>query len=170
VIEEMLEKMRVGPAGFRVLPNWSEEDLAGRAQRFQILRMKCERIGSKLLPGKSRPRVAATACWGFPIYSQTFVYQEQVQLLGHGFTTRFLYSQLNPRQQLPSQFRRLWRSKRKLILHPAVCRSDYDYYARSMPGKIETLVAKLCRASGLSEQELREHYHFQQAFAFTRMV
>jgi glycosyltransferase involved in cell wall biosynthesis len=159
--------MRARPSGFRVLPNWSEENLAGRAHRFQMMRMRWERIASKLLPG---PRVAATACWSFPIYSQTFVYQEQVQLLSHGFTTRFLYSQLNPRQQLPSQFGRLWQSKRKLILHPAVCRSDYDYYVRRMPDKVGALVTKLRLASGLSEHELREHHHFQQAFAFTRMV
>lgn len=170
MIEEVLEKLRAQPASFRALPNWSEEDVAERAHRFQLLRMRCERIGAKLLPGRSRPRVAATACWHFPIYSQTFVYQEQVQLLGHGFDTRFLYSQLNPRHQLPAQFGRLWRSKRKLILHPAVCRRDYDYYARCMPGKVAALVEKLCRASGLAEQDLRNHHHFQQAFAFTRMV
>jgi colanic acid/amylovoran biosynthesis glycosyltransferase len=170
VIDEVLAKMGTWPANVRGLPRWSDEEIATRVHQFQMARMRCERFASALIPGRQRPRVTATACWNFPIYSQTFVYQELVQLLGHGFTTRLLYSQLNPRNQLPAQFARLWRSKRKLILHPAVCRRDYDHYIRCMPEKIGSLVEKLCRASGLSEQELRGHYHFQQAFAFTRMV
>ncbi len=114
--------------------------------------------------------VAATACWSFPVYSQTFVYQELTQLLRHGFDLRFLYSDLKPREHLPEQFSRLWRAKRKLLLHPAVCRNAYEHYLRRMPQKIDGLVEKLCRASGMTSDELRSHHHFSEAFAFTRMV
>ena len=46
----------------------------------------------------------ATACWDFPIYSQTFVYQELTQLATRGFSLRFIYSKINPRKNLPTQF------------------------------------------------------------------
>src|SRR5262249_20652517 len=48
--------------------------------------------------------------------------------------------------------------------------ADYVYYRQKLPNKVEALVEKLCRASGLSSGELREHYHFRQAFSYTRMV
>src|SRR5215475_1844444 len=41
---------------------------------------------------------------------------------------------------------------------------------KRMTEKIDRLVALLCQASGMSSHELRNHYHFLQAFAFTRMV
>jgi glycosyltransferase involved in cell wall biosynthesis len=112
----------------------------------------------------------ATACWSFPIYSQTFVYQELTQLIRRGFNLRFLYSKLDREQPMPSQFSRLWRARRRLILHQSVCEQSYDYFLKRMPEKIDALVDMLCRASGMTPQEVRGHHHFLQAFPFTRMV
>ena len=112
----------------------------------------------------------ATACWDFPIYSQTFVYQELTQLAKRGFDLRFIYSRLNPRANLPAQFSSVWHARRRLILHPDVCAHEYAHYMNRMPDRVDRLVAMVCDASGLSPEELRGHRHFQQAFAFTRMV
>src|SRR5689334_4872813 len=62
-----------------------------------------------------RPRIAATACWRFPIYSQTFVYQELTQLLNHGHDVKFLYSELEEADPLPDQFAPLWRGRRQMF-------------------------------------------------------
>ena len=170
MIEELIDRIQMNPDGARSLWKLREEDLARRVRQMLSLRLRLERLWAGVFGRRARPRVMATACWGFPIYSQTFVYQELSQLIGRGFNVRFLYSKLNPRDHLPSQFSRLWRAKRKLVLHPAVCKHDYEYFARRIPDKVETLVEQLCRASGMPPQQIRTHYHFLQAFAFTRMV
>ena len=87
-----------------------------------------------------------------------------------GFSLRFIYSKTNPRKNLPAQFSSVWRARRRLILHPRVCAREYGYYVNRMPDRVDRLVSMVCRASGLSPQELRQHHHFQQAFAFTSMV
>jgi glycosyltransferase involved in cell wall biosynthesis len=144
--------------------------LALVVHRCQLLRLRLERLAAWLFAWRGRPRVLATACWDFPIYSQTFVYQELTQLAKHGFSLRFVYSKLNPRKNLPGQFASVWHARRRLILHPDVCAREYAYYTNRMPDRVDRFVAMVCHASGLSPDELRGHHHFQQAFAFTRMV
>ena len=115
-------------------------------------------------------RVLATVCDIFPIYSQTFVYQELTQLARHGFDVRLIYSKLDSRDYLPTQFGHLWKVKRRLFLNRKVHEQDFARYRARMPEKIDYLVDKLCGASGLSRQELLSHDNFLQAFSFTRMV
>jgi glycosyltransferase involved in cell wall biosynthesis len=112
----------------------------------------------------------ATACWHFPIWSQTFVYQELSQLMANGFALRFLYWEQNPQEYIPTQFSKLWRARRPLLPRWTVWQRDYAHYAERMPEKITALVDMLCRASGMKEQELRSNNHFFEAFSFTRMV
>lgn len=169
MIEELIERLQTNPSASRSLRQWSEADVAQRLGRFQHARIRLENRGLSLL-GRHRPRVVATACWEFPIYSQTFVYQELAHLVAEGFDLRFLYSKLNPRSHLPAKFSALWRAKRKLVLHSEVCSEDYAYFAKKTPEKVAGLIAKLCDASGIGVPELKNHYHFQQAFAFARMV
>jgi len=114
--------------------------------------------------------VAATACWDFPIYSQTFVYQELCQLVGKGFPVRFLYSKLNPREQLPPQFSALWEAKRRMTLHPSVCARDLQYCQDRWPDRVASLLDLVCSHSGLTEADVRSHRHFEQAFTYTRHV
>ncbi|MGH7449863.1 MAG: glycosyltransferase family 4 protein [bacterium] len=112
----------------------------------------------------------ATACWEFPIYSQNFVYQELAQLARNGFALRFLYFHHNSEVPLPGQFAPLWRARRRVILHPAVCRGAFDYFNQRMPEKVKRLIGVLRQASGMSEPELQQHRHFMQAFACARVV
>jgi len=82
-------------------------------------------------------RIIATACWDFPIYSQTFVYQEITQLIKRGHRLRFLYHSNNPREQLPKQFDGLWRSKLKITNHPQLSKKNYEYYKHKIPDRVE---------------------------------
>jgi glycosyltransferase involved in cell wall biosynthesis/ubiquinone/menaquinone biosynthesis C-methylase UbiE len=146
---------------------WAEGRSANFLHRLQLRRLRADRWIAKR---RGRRRVLTTACWSFPIYSQTFVYQELTQLLLNGFALRFLYCNLDSRKHLPAQFSRLWHARRRLILHPSVCQQDYAYFEKRMPTKIEELVTMLSTASRMPAQQLRSHYHFLQAFAFARMV
>ncbi|MGH9386536.1 MAG: glycosyltransferase, partial [Vicinamibacterales bacterium] len=122
------------------------------------------------LDSGQRHRVMATACDVFPIYSQTFVYQELTQLARQGFSLRFIYSKLDSRDFLQSQFASLWHVKRRLFLSHAVHERDFARYRRRMPAKVEPLVEMLCQASGMAREALISHGNFLQAFSFTRMV
>ena len=137
--------------------------------RLQLLRLRLERALARL-SGQRKPRVLATACWHFPIYSQTFVYQELTQLIRSGATVRFLYSELKRDDAMPPQFEPLWRARRRLPLDPSVCDASYRHFAARVPERIEALVQLLSAASGLAPDAVREHYHFRQAFAFARMT
>jgi glycosyltransferase involved in cell wall biosynthesis len=170
MIEELINRLKPKLKGLPVLSRFSEEELAQRYHAFQLMRMRGERRAGSLLSGGKCIRVAATACWAFPIYSQTFVYQELAQVMRRGFDLRFLYSSLNPRSHLPAQFSSLWQAKRKLVLENRVYEGDYAYFLRKSPERVQSLVDRLCQASGLSADDLRNHYHFKQAFSFTRMV
>ena len=119
---------------------------------------------------KKRQRVLTTVCDIFPIYSQTFVYQELTQLAKRGFDVRLIYSKLASRDYLSPQFGDLWKAKRRLFLNRKVHEQDFARYRARMPEKIDSLVDKLCEASGLARQALLSHDNFLQAFSFTRMV
>lgn len=136
----------------------------GAGQRLVVARLALERYWT------GRPRVVTTICWNFPIYSQTFVYQELTQLLRQGFALRLVYSKLDPRDQLPSQFNVLWRLRRRLFLHRRTHEADFAWYRARYPEKVETLIEKLCNASGLSRDALVTQGNFLEAFSFTRMA
>lgn len=136
-------------------------------QSLSVARLTIERYLSR---GPQHHRVIATACDVFPIYSQTFVYQELTQLARHDFDVRFVYSKLDAPDLLQSQFAWLWKSKRRLFLSQANHERDFARYQSRMPAKVEHLVGRLCAASGLSKEALVSHGNFLQAFSFTRMV
>lgn len=132
---------------------------------LQYLRLSIERVLTS-----RRPRIAAFACSIFPIYSQTFVYQETVQLLRRGFNLRFFYAQGDPTVVLPDQFTALRRTSRRVLFHPAVCRRSQAYFQQRMPEKVRRLMQTLAEHAKLPIDEIREHHHILQAFAFTRLI
>ncbi len=115
-------------------------------------------------------RVLATICSGFPIYSQTFVYQELKQLVEHGCDVRVIYSQLNSREQLSPQFAELWDLKRPLHINRAVHQRDFDRYRQSKPGKVDALIHSIAEASGMTMEAVASHDNVLQAFTFTRLA
>lgn len=149
------------------LSDSTDEPEVTRLHESHLARLELERLAHGV---RGRPRIMATACWHFPIWSQTFVYQELSQLMANGFALRFLYWEQNPEEYIPSQFSKLWRARRPLLPRWTVWQRDYAHYSERMSDKINALVDMLCRASGMTEQELRSNNHFFEAFSFTRMV
>ncbi len=169
-LERLMTNELVGRRNTHVLWNWIKEYVINLLHRLQLIRLKVERLTIKALRRDAQPRLMATACWDFPIYSQTFVYQEITQLILHGFDVRFLYSKLNPRDYLPPEFSPLWRGRLRQFLHARAGKRDYAYFRNRMPEKIDKLTGILSHASGMSPEALHNHPHFLQAFSFTRMV
>jgi glycosyltransferase involved in cell wall biosynthesis len=130
-------------------------------------RLTVERVLSDLAGTR---RVAATACWQFPIYSQTFVYQELTQLARRGFRVRFFYGGLDRGVTLADQFGPVWRGRRRAVLHPAVGAAALRHFSRHHPERLARLLERLEAASGLSRADLLADRHVAQAFAFARLV
>ena len=138
---------------------------------LQLLRLRTESLLARTLPGNpDRIRVLATACWSFPVYSQTFVYQELTDLIRNRFRVRFIYCRADTKSFLPDQFLPLWRSRRRAIMADSVSDRAYRYFRRRSPETIRRLVADICFASGMGEMELRRHRHFRQAFVFSQLA
>lgn len=138
--------------------------------RLMLFRLRLESCVETWRIRSRKPRVLATACWTFPIYSQTFVYQELCELVRAGFNLRFLFTKLEDRRRLPAEFSCLWRLKRRVLLDKTTAVKDLEYYRRRMPAKVEALTQVLCEESGLSAETLTRHEHFLHAFSFARMV
>ncbi len=149
---------------------WTEERMSNLLYQLQLIRLRVERMGVKFLGHGTRRRVMVTACWNFPIYSQTFVYQEITQLIRKGYNVRFLYHKLDSQEHLPQQFSSLWHARRKVIFHISVCNRSLAYFQKKMPEKVETLIGLLCQASGMAPDTLRSNQHFLQSLSFARMV
>jgi colanic acid/amylovoran biosynthesis glycosyltransferase len=109
-----------------------------------------------------------TACFRFPIYSQTFVYQEVAELARGGFEVRFVYSELASKETPTGAALMIWPLRRKLILSDAIAARDMRYYKRRMPERVAELVRLIAESSVLTLSEIEAHRHFQQAFSFTR--
>lgn len=146
---------RVAEGGLRVARSLS--------QRLVLARLAAERW-------LARRRLVTTVCWNFPIHSHTFVYQELTHLAEHGFQVRLVYSKAEPRDQLPAQYGHLWPTRRRLFLERGTHERDFGHYRRRMPDRVESLIARLSEASGLSREQVEAHGNFLEAFTFTRMV
>jgi glycosyltransferase involved in cell wall biosynthesis len=114
--------------------------------------------------------VLTTVCAEFPIYSQTFVHREIAQLARNGFDVRVLYSTLGPEAGLGGDCAELWNLKHRLRLHRPTHEADYASYCARFPDQVQTLVERLCDASGMSEAALTRHDNFLQAFSFSRLA
>ena len=121
-------------------------------------------------PGRGGPRVLATSTYDFPIYSQTFVYQELEQLALGGFDLRYIYSRLGSRADLSPRLVKLWKLKRRCYFLQKAARRDMARYHRTIPLRVQALTRRICEASGLTYHELVTHPHYIQSFSFTRLV
>jgi colanic acid/amylovoran biosynthesis glycosyltransferase len=135
-----------------------------------IARLRVEAWLADLRGGPGPPRVVATACWAFPIYSQTFVHQEVLSLAQAGFSVRLLYSHRGPRAELAHSCANLWRLKRLVLLSQPTGAADFDRFRRRMPAKVQAITQLIAAASGLRADELERHEHFLHAFSFARAV
>lgn len=132
--------------------------------------LNCRRLASGRLLHPHRPRVLAATSGTFPVYSQTFVYQELLELARSGFDVRHTYSRLGGRDELDARFSPVWRDRCKLWVDPALQREHLAHYERRVPDRVGELVALVAGASGLGEREVRRHPHFREGFTFARLA
>lgn len=137
---------------------------ADASYRWRLAKLALSR---RLHPGR---RLMASICGNFPIYSQTFVYQELVQLQAHGFEVRHAFSFALPRSDLHQAFSALWPRKLLLVHDYERHQRDFEHYRERFPERVQALVDEVAAASGKSKGELTRHHDFLRGFTFTRMV
>lgn len=131
-----------------------------------MLRLRWDRWRS---PG-NQPRVLATVCSTFPIYSQTFVHQELASLMDGGHAVRLGYSTAASQADLGGRFASLWPARRRLAQHDAIHRRSLAHFRRRMPARVEALLADLAEASGMSVDQVASHANVLEGFTFARMA
>jgi glycosyltransferase involved in cell wall biosynthesis len=156
--------------GLRSPLRLAEKSLRHLGHRAVVQRMVADGV---TWPWKRKAdyKAMVTICWNFPIYSQTFVYQELIQLIERGgFDLRIAYSKLEPRSHLPAQFDALWSKKRYQVLDQAISRADFQAYQTRMPERVEEILTTLSRESGVDREAILDHGNFLQAFSYARMA
>ena len=143
-------------------------DLIHRAMHATLLaRLRADGEKSRQ---SGKPRILATACWHFPIYSQTFVSREVFALVNKGFEVCLLYAGLNPRTQLPDDLQLLWDYKRRILYADSTATRDFEHYKSRMPGKVRIITQIIASAAGMDEEQVLANTHFRHAFTFARFV
>ena len=140
------------------------------AHELNILWLRLDGWIGRFGQASGQARVLASACWSFPIYSQTFVHQEVLALARAGFAVRFLYANLAPRSELAQACAPLWRLKRRIILHACTGARDLVRFRRERPELVDALIRDLAQATGLRPEVIETNEHFLHAFSFARAV
>ncbi|MEM7479619.1 MAG: glycosyltransferase [Acidobacteriota bacterium] len=117
-----------------------------------------------------QPRILAIAGWNFPVYSQTFVYQELTQLSRAGFDLRMAYSGGGEKWELDPAFTALDVHKIWLASAAATARREIAYFRRRQPQGVTAVLRDLHRETGLSEGELEAHRDVGRGFIFARLA
>jgi colanic acid/amylovoran biosynthesis glycosyltransferase len=120
-------------------------------------------------PRRGRTAVVA-ACYDFPIYSHSFVYQEMLSLKEMGLDLRlFCWRRADP-SHLHAAFSDLW--DRLHVLESTWARhvADYRYYQARMPQHVAELMERLSESLGQPVERLESDYEVLMAFTFTRAV
>lgn len=152
------------------LGGWNRLDAPWARLRFGLQRLRLRVDGVLANLSGRRHRMVATASWHFPLDSHESVYRELQQFLDDGLGVCVFYAEPAPGGTAAARFPRLWRGRRRLILHPAVCRASLDYFERRRPERLSTVVDLLAHDSGMSADAVRQDPQFQQACAFARLV
>lgn len=151
---------RVGEPTVRALHTWRD-----RANRWRLaLRGLARRAGV------ARPGAIVTACWSFPIHSQTFVYQEMTALAWTGLDTRVFCCDTNPKSELPAAFAGLWPKRLVMQTHWEAGQRDLAHFRRTRPARVDGLLALLAEATGRSAESLLQESIVLTGFTFARHV
>jgi glycosyltransferase involved in cell wall biosynthesis len=121
-------------------------------------------------PDGACPRLLAIGAWVFPVYSQSFVYQELAALAAAGFDVRIAYTERGAPDALPPQCAALAGRALRLPGEPAITRRDLAHFRRTRPAAVARLLALLSQATGRSARQLQADGHLLRGFALARIA
>lgn len=119
-------------------------------------------------PGRAQGVAVVTACWQWPIYSHTFVYQEMLGLTHMGLDVLLFHWELGDTSQLHRAFEYL--AEHRLQLQPVWEEHlrDRDHFERTRPGRLRSFLDRVAAATGRSADELANEPLVLQGCTFAR--
>ena len=129
-------------------------------------RAKMKRRSSKQREGTA----VVAACWQWPIYSHTFVYQEMVSLQQTGLDVQLFHWDLGGTDQLHAAFQYLYDNRTQLQPEWGTHKKDKEHFEQTRPGRLRAFLERISPLCGKSVEELEKAPIVMQACTFARMA
>jgi glycosyltransferase involved in cell wall biosynthesis len=141
-------------------------------RRILDAKNRCMMVGSRLLGRKKQVQGTAvvTACWQWPIYSHTFVYQEMIALTQMGLDVRLFHWDLGDTGQLHAAFKYL--DEHRTLIQPIWENHlrDKEHFDKTKPGKLRSFLERVAKITGRSVDDLEKEPLVLQGCTFARMA
>lgn len=111
-----------------------------------------------------------TACWHWPIYSHTFVYQEMIGLTHMGLDVRMFHWDLGDTAQLHKAFGYLADHRTQLQPIWENHLRDKEHFEKTRPGRLRAFLERIAAATGKPVEELEKEPLVLQGCTFARMA
>lgn len=133
---------------------------------------RCLMWGSGLLRGRARARGTAVvaACWQWPIYSHTFVYQEMIGLTQLGLSVQLFHWELGNLGELHKAFGYLAEHRTQLQPVWENHLRDRDHFEKTAPGRLRSFLERVAAATGKPVEQLEKEPLVLQGCTFARMA
>jgi len=119
---------------------------------------------------KAHGTAVVAACWQWPIYSHTFVYQEMLSLTHMGLDVRLFHWDLGNTDQLHAAFQYLYDNRTQLQPVWENHRKDKEHFEKTRPGRLRSFLERISQLSGKSVEELEKEPIVMQGCTFARMA
>ena len=119
---------------------------------------------------KSAGTAVVAACWQWPIYSHTFVYQEMISMTRMGLDVRLFHWDLGDTDQLHAAFRYLYDNRTQLQPIWENHQKDLEHFEKTRPGKLRSFLERIAPLSGKTVDELYKEPIVLQGCTFARMA
>ena len=126
--------------------------------------------GSKVKKSSAEGVAVVAACWQWPIYSHTFVYQEMIGLTHMGLDLKMFHWEQNDLAELQPAFAYLKDNRVQLKPDRQQHKKDKEYFEKTRPGRLNELLERLSSHTGKSVEELGEEILVLRGCTFARMA
>lgn len=142
-------------------------------RRLLDAKSRCVMWGSNLFGGRRRKAegtAVVTACWQWPIYSHTFVYQEMIGLTHMGLDVKLFHWDMGDAGQLHKAFSYL--ADHRLQLQPIWENHlrDRDHFEKTKPGRLRSFLERVSAVTGRKVEDLEKESIVLQGCTFARMA
>ena len=145
-------------------------ETARRQAEHQSLVTELSAAASAVVSPAAAPRLLAIGSWTFPVYSQSFVYQELAALVAAGFDVRLACTECGEPAALPPQCAPLAGRALRLPGERAITRRDLAHFRRTRPAGVARVLSLLAEAGGRTERELLADGHVLRGFSLARIA
>lgn len=119
---------------------------------------------------RAQGTAVVTACWQWPIYSHTFVYQEMIGLTHMGLDVRLFHWELGETAQLHKAFGYLADHRTQLQPVWENHLRDKAHFDKTKPGRLRSFLERVSAVTGRSVEDLEKEPMVLQGCTFARMA